>query len=103
MLMIKLTVKYFNSILQAYPSLWLVSYLHKDFICGAACFTIKRIVFYSFVYEISCILVAPLHRFCDVRKQSSPNPRYYVKALINFHKTVKFGASNNEANLAYWS
>ena len=64
--------------------------LHNDFICTAACFTVKIIAFQSFAQEVSCILVVPLHCFYDVRKQSSPNSHYYVKALTNLHQSVGF-------------
>ena len=46
----------------------------------------SKIYYLSFLLEdIMYTLVVFLQRFYDIRKQSSPNPCYYVRAVINLH------------------
>ena len=44
-ILIKLTVKYFNSILQALKSVYLVGYFGQRFYLFSSLFTVERIVF----------------------------------------------------------
>ena len=73
-----------------FPFIVIGKFFSNNFKCTVASFTVEKFVICSLVREISYILVTFLHGFYDEKRQLSPNPCYYVKALINLYPNVNF-------------
>ena len=99
-ILIKLTVKYFNSILQAYLSLCLLTYFAQGFYLWGS-------LFYSWK---NCFLVLCLGDIIYFRctftmllqRKEAILSLLLCESLDKFAPKGKFLASNNEAILTYW-
>ena len=93
-ILIKLTVKYFNLNLQAYPSLWLTSYFAQGFYLYG-CFLVFCL---GNIMYFSCTFTSLSRRKEEILTQSP----LLCESFEKFPPKCKLLASNNEAILTYW-